>query len=430
MLVSELSMLTSLLVLSIGSSIAILTRHEYTIVPISIISLAVLTVFMRGFSLAFSILVILLTLLAVLVMNTIKRSIIRGVDLTLITLVGIATLISVTPIDFASALILLIVASAATYLLAIVNSDVMNAINATIKYMVFMILGTILLILGSIILLLTSYGIFNSFLYMLGVCILIVGLSLEIGIAPFHMWVPDVFSLGDPIPIATIASIAKFVPVIVALRILLSTLPKTLPEIIVHIIIMFIAVISSISMFTGSIGGLTSIEPSRVLAYSSILNMGYILAPFAIIYKTLEPHVLTLALTGIVLQLFTNGFGKVFYFPILKSKGTSPILTWISSLSLMGMPPFIGFWSKLFIVLALVYADLTWLMIILIINSAISIFYYYRLAKILGTSWRRDVINISALIAAAIMLITLYPPNWFVDLIHSTLPQLKLTISL
>jgi NADH-quinone oxidoreductase subunit N len=87
-----------------------------------------------------------------------------------------------------------------------------------------------------------------------------------------------------------------------------------------------------------------------------------------------------------------------------------------------------GFWSKLFIVLALVGVGYLWLAIVLVINSAISIPYYLRLARELGRRWTFNLVNAIALIAVAITLITIVPPDWFLGVISDLFDYLQLSM--
>jgi NADH-quinone oxidoreductase subunit N len=238
---------------------------------------------------------------------------------------------------------------------------------------------------------------------------LIIGLAIEVGIAPVHEWVPDVFSSADPIPISIIASLAKFAPFIITYKIVLLTSGPLTTQ-----IILVVAVIAAISMFVGNIGALTSKEMSRVLAYSTVANMGYILATFAAITN---PALIYYAIGGGLLQLAVNSFGKIGFFNSIKDDGTSVSVAYLLTFSFIGLPPLMGFWSKLFILYSLVYSNYLWLAVILVINSAISIPYYLRLARVLGTGWKFTVANSVALFAALAMLITLIPPTWFVETI-------------
>jgi NADH-quinone oxidoreductase subunit N len=84
--------------------------------------------------------------------------------------------------------------------------------------------------------------------------------------------------------------------------------------------------------------------------------------------------------------------------------------------SFIGMPPLIGFWSKLFILLSLVKVGYVWLALIMVINSAMSVPYYVRLARTLGKSAVPSLANAIALITVALTFMTIVPPIWFIDL--------------
>ena len=123
------------------------------------------------------------------------------------------------------------------------------------------------------------------------------------------------------------------------------------------------------------------------------------------------------AIAGGVLQLMVNSFGKIGFFSSIKNGGTSSIVAWLLTFSFIGLPPLMGFWSKLFIIYSLVFSDYVWLAAILVINSAISVPYYIRLARLLGTGWKFSIANAVALFASLAMLLTLIPPTWFVETI-------------
>ncbi|RLI82439.1 MAG: NADH-quinone oxidoreductase subunit N, partial [Archaeoglobales archaeon] len=241
----------------------------------------------------------------------------------------------------------------------------------------------------------------------IGYTTLILGLCIEIGVAPMHEWVPDVFTAADPIPISIIASLAKFVPIVIAYKILVSTANPLTP-----FVTMILAILAAISMFIGNIGALTSKETSRILAYSTVANMGYILATLTIVINF---NWIYLALTGAMLQLIVNSAGKIGFFTAIKEgKGSTPLM-YTLALSFIGLPPLMGFWSKLFILTSLVYVGYVWLAIFLVINSAISVPYYIRIARNLSKGWMLSFANAIALITVLIVLITIVPPDWFVE---------------
>ena len=116
-----------------------------------------------------------------------------------------------------------------------------------------------------------------------------------------------------------------------------------------------------------------------------------------------------------MLQLIVNSAGKIGFFTAIKEgKGSTPLM-YTLALSFIGLPPLMGFWSKLFILTSLVYVGYVWLAIVLVINSAISVPYYIRIARNLSKGWMLSFANAIALITVLIVLITIVPPDWFVE---------------
>lgn len=269
--------------------------------------------------------------------------------LTLPILMLIATLHAFQSNDLAVLIVCLIVSSVPTYVLIFLSNGLKP--ETAVKYITFMVLATVLMILGLINM--------DNFI---GQLLFIIGLALEVGIAPLHLWVPDVFEEGDATSVSVIASLAKFVPFLIAFRFLnINTLTFIL-----------LYALSVTSMLVGNIGALTSKKPERILAYSTIANMGYVTSTLT----AMNP----IGFAGAFIQLLANSFGKIGYFTALKD-GANRVQTYILSFSLIGIPPLLGFWGKFFIITSLLQSNLIPLAIILIINSAISIPYYIRLAN-------------------------------------------------
>jgi len=88
---------------------------------------------------------------------------------------------------------------------------------------------------------------------------------------------------------------------------------------------------------------------------------------------------------------------------------------YILAFSFIGVPPLMGFWGKLYILFSMAKMEYFWLVAIMVINSAISIPYYIRLAGELGVSWRMNLVNLICLIAVIITLVTVLfvPVDWF-----------------
>lgn len=346
------------------------------------------------------------------------ESVIKGVDYGLVALMAIATLYIFNATDFSLVLVALILVSAPTYVLIMIRERASN-VEVGIKYIIFMVLATVLFLIGAIVLIYTK-SLFNAALYMFGYVMLILGLSIEVGVAPLHEWVPDVFTSADPIPISIIASLAKIVPFLIAFRILASTSSALTPTITI-----FTGVLAAISMFTGNIGALTSKELSRVLGYSTVANMGYVLAALVAITK---PEAMYLALTGGLLMLFANAAGKIGFFNAIKEEGAYSPLMYVLAFSFIGVPPLLGFYGKLFILLSLIEVGYIWLVAILVINSAISVPFYIRLARELGIGWKANIANFIGIAVVVITLVTIIPPGWFVGGVKILSPYISLAL--
>ncbi len=381
----RISLATSLLALAIVLAAAVSTPQLFMYVLL-VIAIGVLTVFSMS----------------------VKENQMSGIDYALVALITVITVYVAYTSDIAFVLASFVIASVPTYALIFVSTDGKPPhVDVAIKYIAFMVLATVLFIIGTLLLVYSS-SVKDTALYTLGFVMLILGLGMEVGCAPMHEWVPDVFSAADPLPLSVIASITKIVPFIAAYKILLLT---SLPQL--SNLTLFVAFIAVISMFTGNIGALTAKETGRILAYSTVANMGYIIATLAVITSK---NFLYLAFAGALLQLMVNAFGKASFFASIKTDGCSRPLMYVLALSFIGLPPLMGFWSKFFILTSLVGAGLVWLAFLLIVNSAISIPYYLRIARNLAKDTVPGKVTAIALVASAAMLITVLPPNWFINI--------------
>ncbi|MCW3131121.1 MAG: proton-conducting transporter membrane subunit [Candidatus Methanospirare jalkutatii] len=330
---------------------------------------------------------------------------IKGVDFGLVGLIALATFIVFSTANLATVLTALVIISVPTYILVMLRKGAVD-VEIGVKYIVFMVFATVLFLTGAIILASGAEGV----IFFVGYVMLVLGLCLEVGVAPLHEWVPDVFTVADPVPVSVIASIAKIVPFVVALRIIasFSEIPMTA--------VALTAVLAAFSMFAGNIGALTAREHARVLAYSTVANMGYVLACIAVVsHPSAEEEFVYAAVIGGLLLLFGNAAGKIGFFNAIKGEGAFAPLLYILAFSFIGVPPLLGFWGKLFILLSLVEIKFYWLAGILVLNSAISIPYYVRIARELGVDWRANIANFIAIVVVIIALITVIPPEWFVQ---------------
>ncbi len=391
----------SLILIALGSALSF--KSPRSVFVISLIALLIMLLLPEYRS--YVVLVVAIGVLNLLSM-TLMRNQIKGVDYALTALIAIATVYVVFTNDLAMILLMFVITSIPTYVLIMTGEGKAN-VEVAIKYITFMVLATVLFLAGAM-LLVYANSVNASYLYVLGFVMLIIGLGMEVGCAPMHEWVPDVFDTADPIPVSIVASIAKIVPFVAAYKILVMTANPLTAK-----IVLFVAFVAAVSMFMGNIGALTSTNPARILAYSTVANMGYILATLVALINL---DWIYLAFAGALLQLMANAFGKVGFFVSIKENGASTYLMYALAFSFIGMPPLIGFWGKLFILLSLVKVGYIWLALILVINSAMSVPYYIRLARILAKPTIPSFVNAIVLVAVALTFITVIPPNWFIDL--------------
>ena len=416
--VMDMGMLSALVILTLGSigSFKNSKLGFYGAIIALVIAFSAIAVSAAHF-ISYGIFILAIAIINLVSLEAIKSEI-KGVDYGLVALMALATMYIFNTSDFALVLAALVLVSVPTYILVMIREGGAN-VEVGIKYITFMVLATVLFLIGAIMLVYTKNA-FDGSLYVLGYVMLVLGLCLEVGVAPLHEWVPDVFSSADPIPISIIASLAKIVPFIAALWILVYTSCDLTAS-----ITLFTAGIAAISMFVGNIGALTSKELGRVLGYSTVAGMGYVLTCLVVVAR---PEYMYLALTGGLLMLFANAAGKIGFFNAIKGGGAYSPLMYILAFSFIGVPPLMGFWGKLFILLSLAKMEYFWLVGIVVINSAISIPYYVRLATELGVDWKPNLTNFICLAAVVMVLVTVFllPVEWF----YSTMEVIAQTVGI
>ena len=416
--VMDMGMLSALVILTLGSigSFKNSKLGFYGAIIALVIAFSAIALSVAHF-VSYGIFILVIAIINLVSLEAIKSEI-KGVDYGLVALMALATMYIFNTSDFALVLAALVLVSVPTYILVMIREGGAN-VEVGIKYITFMVLATVLFLIGAIMLVYTKNA-FDGSLYVLGYVMLVLGLCLEVGVAPLHEWVPDVFSSADPIPISIIASLAKIVPFIAALWILVYTSCDLTAS-----ITLFTAGIAAISMFVGNIGALTSKELGRVLGYSTVAGMGYVLTCLVVVAR---PEYMYLALTGGLLMLFANAAGKIGFFNAIKGGGAYSPLMYILAFSFIGVPPLMGFWGKLFILLSLAKMEYFWLVGIVVINSAISIPYYIRLATELGVDWKPNLTNFICLAAVVMVLVTVFllPVEWF----YSTMEVIAQTVGI
>jgi NADH-quinone oxidoreductase subunit N len=232
----------------------------------------------------------------------------------------------------------------------------------------------------------------------IAVVLVLAGFAYKVSVVPFHFWTPDVYE-GAPTPVTTFLAVAsKAAGFAVLLRFVGALfLVEGVPEAVTAYagrIGLLLAILAAITMTLGNLSALRQTNLKRMLAYSSIAHAGYVLigaaamteAGFsAAIFYLAAYYFMNLGAFGFL--LFFEGVTGSEEIDSLKGLGWRyPLVSWamvIFLVSLTGLPPTVGFYGKLLLFYEGIDAGLMWLVVIAALNSVVSLFYYFRVAKTL-----------------------------------------------
>ena len=290
--------------------------------------------------------------------------------------------------------------SLALYVLSTFNRNNLKSSEAGLKYFVLSALSSGLLLYGCSLIYgfsgSTNFDIIasqlnsNEYALTFGIVFILVGLAFKISAVPFHMWAPDVYE-GSP---TTVTLFFTMVPKIAALTVFIRFLFIPFLNLIDQwqMILVFLSIAS---MLFGAIAAIGQTNIKRLIAYSSIGHIGYVLAGLAsasnegiqssIIYITIYV-VMNLGLFSCLLMLKRNNE----YFETLDDlSGLSknhPLLSLsllIILFSLAGIPPLAGFFAKFYIFKAVIEQSMYFLAIVGLLSTVVAAFYYLRIIKIM-----------------------------------------------
>ena len=317
----------------------------------------------------------------------------------LISIIGMMLMVSSN--DLLSLFVSIELQSLALYILVSFSKEDFNSSEAGVKYFVIGSLSTCIFLFGSSLI----YGLVGStnfseisqfmsdqysvpLLLVVGLIFILVSLSLKISAAPFHMWTPDVYQ-GSPSLVTAFLSTA---PKVAVFGVLIRVLVYPFGEIIVDWG-KILVILSIFSMLIGSLGALRQDDLKRLMAYSTINHIGFILMGlvpgsedgitaiciYLIFYITMN--------LGVFLFILNMKRDQLNVTKIKDLSGlykTEPLIAGCLALlffSMAGIPPLAGFISKLLILNIVIDNNLFFLAIIAVITSVISAFYYIRLVK-------------------------------------------------
>jgi len=292
--------------------------------------------------------------------------------------------------------------SLAAYVLASILRNDDKSVEAGLKYFVLGALASGILLYGMSLL----YGFTGSTSFagvsaalssglstgaLIGIVFVLVGLAFKIAAAPFHMWTPDVYE-GAPTPVtAFFATSLKVAAVALTARVALEVFGRQADA-----WRQIVTIMALLSIIVGALGAIGQENIKRLLAFSSINNVGFILIGLASATAQGAGAMMTYLWIYMVMSLGS-------FVAVLMLKDTQgdpvesissmagmvreqPLLSWclfLLMLSLAGIPPLFGFWGKFVVFQAAVQADMIWLAAIGIAASVIGAFYYLKVCKII-----------------------------------------------
>ena len=359
----------------------------------------------------------LLVYLSVSVMLIYSRDylIARGLDkaefylLVLFATLGMMVMISAA--HFLTIYLGLELLSLSLYALVALDRDSARATEAAMKYFVLGAMASGLLLYGmSMIYGATGtleiggvaqaiyHGVANKTVLVFGLVFLVSGLAFKLGVVPFHMWIPDVYQ-GAPTAVTLfIGTAPKLAAFAMAMRLLVYGLFELADQ--WQAMLMIMAVLS---IALGNLAAIAQTNLKRMLAYSTISHMGYMLlglisgvaagdrhfalnAYSSALYYTVSYVLMSLGTFGMILLLSRPGFEAE---NLDDFKGLNQRSPWFAAMmamlmfSMAGVPFFIGFFAKFSVLLAVVDTGHVWLAVLAVFFSLIGAFYYLRVVKLM-----------------------------------------------
>lgn len=227
-------------------------------------------------------------------------------------------------------------------------------------------------------------------LLLTGAVFMVAGVAFKLGAAPFHMWLPDVYQ-GAPAPIALfISSAPKLAAFGMAYRLLEAGVGPLSAE-----LQYVLAGLAALSLIVGNLMAIAQTNLKRMLAYSTVSHIGFLLMGIAgggeqgysaAMFYAVAYAIMSTASFGAIIALSRAGFEAE---NIEDFKGLNARSPWMAGLvlcimaSLAGIPPFLGFWTKLAVLGAAINGGLLWLALVGVICAVIGCFYYLRVIKVM-----------------------------------------------
>ena len=364
----------------------------------------------------------------------------------LVMFAGIGMMLMVSSNHLLSLYVGLELQSLSLYVLAAFHRDHIKSSEAGIKYFILGALASGMLLFGISLV----YGFAGHLGYeemaaiisqqdtgvsaglIVGMVFVLVGIAFKISAVPFHMWTPDVYE-GSPVSVTALFAI---VPKVAAIGLLMRLLFGPFGDLVVEWqqVLWFMAAASTI---VGAFAALAQDNIKRLLAYSSIGNMGYALigvvaattdgVSAVLVYMTIY-MIMTAGTFGVVMMMRRQGMAVESIGDLSGLSRNNPMAAYalaILMFSMSGIPPMAGFFGKLFIFEAAVAQGLYVLAVIGVLTSVVAAFYYLRVIKVMFFDAPADPYDKDAdlarnvVVAASVLFVVLFifKPSF---LLHTT----------
>ena len=348
----------------------------------------------------------------------------------LVALATLGMMLMISANDLMALYVGLELQSLALYVVAAFQRDSVRSTEAGVKYFVLGSVASGMLLFGASLI----YGFCGGTAFVeiskalidgrggeigtvIGLVFVVAGLAFKVSAVPFHMWTPDVYE-GAPTPVTALFAVA---PKIAAVSLLVSVLMgpfKPLFEQWQQIIV----VASVLSMALGAFAALRQPNIKRLMAYSSIGNVGYILLGLAagsekgiqaVVFYLAIYLVMTLGVFATILLMKRRGVMVEGVADLAGLGRTHPMMAFALLLfmfSLAGIPPLAGFWGKLYIFMAAVEAKLYVPAVLGVLASVVASYYYLRIVKVMyfdepGEALDQPVFGVNRVVAFAAAII-------------------------